>query len=99
MIDPRLQNHPVIRAEAERLAKEMLTEVHALGGHGFWGSSETTAHRAFVGASLRLLSDPSRPETRDYLVRTLEEMRCHDDWREFRDTAIIVDAWLEAHNA
>lgn len=59
--DPRLLNHPAIRREAERLAREMVGDMN----------SAEAAMACGVAAShfRRLLSDPSRPETRDALVR------------------------------
>lgn len=56
--DPRLLAHPVVYAEAERLAAEV-DEVLVLGGEVF-----------LVEAFAVLLSDPSRPETCDYLIRS-----------------------------
>lgn len=62
--DPRLLNHPAIRREAERLAREF-DAAWASGPHDFGGCGAGRAADVFRA----LLSDPSRPETRDALVR------------------------------
>lgn len=82
--DPRLMALPAIRAEAERLAREIFD--------AYWAIQEAAPPK-FSGAFRRdtveahacLLSDLTRPESRDALVRMLEDARCHDDWRAIRD--------------
>lgn len=58
--DPRLLSHPAVRAEAERLLFEY---VHAAS------VSDSDVYDVDVLPFLHLLSDPSRPETRDWMVR------------------------------
>jgi hypothetical protein len=63
-IDPRLFNHPVIRREAERRAREIHAKARELREAAYYRED------ALLTLALRgLLSDPSRPETRDALVR------------------------------
>lgn len=70
--DPRLLIHPVVLAEAERLARELWeTEVSILAeeepdllDYKWTGSAES------IEAQARLLADPSREATRDWLARS-----------------------------
>lgn len=83
--DPRLLTHPAIRREAERLAREF-DAAWASGPHDFGGCGAGRAADVFRA----LLSDPSRPETRDALVRmgVAADKRPFGDarwWGEMRD--------------
>lgn len=60
MRDPRLFNHPVVRIQAGRLARDL---------HNAMFPGRTCSPPEEYGF-LALLSDPSRPETVDYLVRS-----------------------------
>jgi hypothetical protein len=63
-VDPRLFNHPLIRREVERLAREIHAKARVLREAAYYRED------ALLTLALRaLLSDPSRPETRDALVR------------------------------
>jgi hypothetical protein len=101
MINPDLLNHPVVQKEAERLARELW----AIQAPLFEADGWNTAHDpddedAVEGFALcieghaRLLSDPDRPETRDYLVRSAN--LSHYKMMLLRnDPAALVREWLE----
>ncbi|MFA5801257.1 MAG: hypothetical protein WC911_02145 [Thermoleophilia bacterium] len=73
--DPRLLNHPKVREEAERRAVEFFQALIdtcdvARKYAREWEDVEEDIRKNWIDASTRLLSDPTRPETRDWLVRS-----------------------------
>ena len=109
LTDDRLLTHPVIRAEAERLAREGFG---ALCDHdpAYSSRAMVTLYTLSI-IHARLLADTSRPETRDWLVRSGTDKErqylcgcasCDaaalNRWRGYRnDPAALVEHWLAVH--
>jgi len=87
MIDPRLLNHPKVREKAERLAKEAweATKPSAPPSCESRAGTADSDSKWWVQGFTRLLSDPTRPETRDWLVRSGMEVDNRWEPREIKN--------------
>jgi hypothetical protein len=81
--DPRLLAHPAVRKEAERLAREWhKIRCSVIRDPRTWDAEVAGYRLAHTEMFARLLSDPERAETRDWMCRS--GMEADGRWRVFQ---------------
>lgn len=108
-IDPRLLAHPVLRAEAERRAREEWLVARTVYHESApditfneWDEQVPVWRQSQVEIRARLLADLSRAESRDWLARQVyaaDPRHIRPEWLfNLRDEpGPLVSEWLDLH--